>query len=189
MSIAALRLGFTVLALGLLDLVPRQPIIYGDGERLCIGRSLLARLFEALCLIVWGIMVGYLTAAVVVARTWTSFAAGASLLVVLAVVSWLLRRWILCSTLVIDREHDRITRGRKLIARASDVQAVHVGSRQHPAVLVLRDEGSAWLVNSAVPRIEGGDSHVVGSTLASYLEVALMRIEMTTPTSAGERSA
>src|SRR5438128_273099 len=181
MSIATFRLGLIALALSLLDLIPRQPVIYGDGQRLCIGRSLLARLFEALGLIVWGLMVGYVAAIIVVARTWTSAAAGTSFLVVLAVVTWPVRRWILCSTLVIDRERDRITQGRRLIARASDVQAVHVGGRRHPAVLVLRDESRPWLVNSALPHIEGGDSHVVGSTLAAYLEVALMRVEMLTP--------
>src|SRR5687767_1485648 len=154
MSIAALRLGLNVLALSLLDLIPRQPIIYEDGERLCIGRSLLARLFEATCLIVWGLMVGYVAAAVVVAHTWTSLAAGGSFLVLLAVVSWLVRRWILRSTLVIDREQDRITQGSRLIARASDVQAVHVGGRHHPAVLVLREESSPRLMNSALPHIE-----------------------------------
>jgi hypothetical protein len=189
MSIAALRVGLAVLAASLLDLVPRQPVIYGDGERLCIGRSLLARLFEGMCLMVWGLMVGYVGAAIFVARTWMSAAAGISFLVLLAVVSWLLRRWILRSTLVIDREQDRITQGTRLIARASDVQAVHVGGRHHPAVLVLRDDGSPRLVNSALPHIEGGDSQIVGSTLALYLEVALMRIEMRAPANTGDATS
>jgi hypothetical protein len=63
---------------------------------------------------------------------------------------------------------------------------VHVGGKHHPAVLVLRNETSPWLVNSALPHVEGGDSHVVGSTFATYLEVALMSIEVRAAANTGE---
>jgi len=102
---------------------------------------------------------------------------GSVTLGILGAATWLLRRRIIRTTLVVDRDQDRITQGIRLIARASDVQAVHVSSRQHPAVLVLRDGSTERLRNSALPHVERGDSHVVGSMLAGYLEVSLMRVD------------
>jgi hypothetical protein len=176
MGTTAIRSCLTSIVLFLLDFLPRQPVVYGESGRLYIGRSLLTRVFETCCLVALGLMIGYAVALMISARSWMSVAAGVLLVVMLLLATWLLRAKIVRTTLVVDLAHDSITQGQRLIARTSDVLAVHIGNRRQPAVLVLRDAESAHLHNSVLPHVEGGDGQLVGLTLASYLDVALLRV-------------
>lgn len=169
-----LDLAVAAFGLAVLSVLARQPVIYHDHDCLHVERSLLDHFLATAGLTLWGLLVGYTTAALMAARSWRGGSEVAAVLIVGIACALMVRRRLRAG-LIVDRLRDRICQDDHLIARASDVQAIHVADVRQPAVLVLRDD-VGHLQNLAITGL-GSDGPAVGSAVAMFLHVPLLSIE------------